>query len=248
MTPSSWADDYLSWDMTEAARLEVARRVAVPPDLDPLLATGPHARPVPPSKNRIVPLPVAKRRLLTKRELAASGGAYTGLDRAWLVPAAVLPQSFVIKPADVVVDVTGARWTALEADLGKGGQTWKLVCRNLTLAYDLSETITVERAQVVYDAAGVAVKLFPSGPPPTGGEVLYAGLLARVQLENQPEVDERGYRGSERRYDVIVAQELDVIREDRILLSDKVTYLDILDYHQAQRIDQLPVIEARRKV
>ena len=222
LTPT-FASDWRTWDQVESVGIEHARTGQLTTDA----------------------VPVAKRRNLTVKELAASGGVYTGLDRVWLVPQAMLPQGFGFKPADVVVDRAGVRWTVLQTDWGKYGQTWKLTCRDLVLAYDLRDTIDVERATIRYDQAGAPVKDFP----PAGGQSLYAQVPARVQLTGEEVTDQRGLRGPLRKYDVIVGRQVPLLStEDRVKWTDpstkQVVYLDVLGLRQPERIEQLPVIEA----
>lgn len=237
--------DYLSWDGTESVTYESARRPTDSPALSRQLRN--------PSQADMIP--VAKRRALTRRELAASLGSYTAGDRVWLLPAAVLPSWLSPKPGDVVVDSAAARWTALEVQTNKGEQTYRLTCRNLTLVFELRDSIDIERASVIYDGAGAAIKQFPTGPGPRGGQVLYTGLVCRVQLATQQIAEERGIRGFRGTYAIIVEREVTVTNEDRIRLRTASTdglaagsYLEIRDYHQAQTIDNLSVIAAERAV
>ena len=217
--------DYLTWDNTEAVTYQSRRA-----------AGGPKA-----------PIPVAKRRPLKKHELSASGGVYTGLDRVWIVPAALLPPGVVPKPADVLTDAKGTPWTVLEAAAAKTDQTWRLTSRDLVLAYDLRDMVNVERAAISYDAAGAAIKAFPTGSP-SGGQVLYAGLPARVQLLTGEIAEERGIRGTERAYDVIVGGQVDDVSEAEDRINWNGVYLDIVRLKNAERIDELPVLECKRKV
>lgn len=255
---ASWATDYLTWDNVEPAGVVIERaRLSVPaPVNDQQLRKGQPGAPfdpaAAPSANAEDFASVAKRRNLTRKEQAASFGTYTAKDRVWLVPAAVMGPGFEIKPGDVIVgkrplnEFDTDRWTVLEADLGKYGQTWRLTTRNLSLAYELQELINIERPAVSYDAAMAPVKAWPTGPQPLGGIVLYGNLPARPQLLTKEIKDERGIRGLERRYDVIVGRQVAVTNEDRIAWRGE--YLDIIGYRNAERIDELPIIEALGKV
>lgn len=247
------SQDYQSWDNTSAVLYEVARGV---PSIADAASRFDGRTPAPtpaPSRNLTQYVPVAKRRNLTNRERAASGGVYTSLDQVWIIPAALLP-GVLPKPADVVVEtldgsngqLPGTRWTVLETSLGKNRQTHRLTCRDLVLAYDLRDSITIERPAISYDAAGVPVKAFPSDAQP-GGVVLYADLPARIQLVSKEIAEQRGVRGLEGKYEVTVGQEVDVTSEDRIVLAGGM-YLDIVGYQNAQRIDELPKIIAERRV
>lgn len=248
--------DYLCWDNTSAVIVEVAR--AVPPIVDvPPVYNGQAAAPVPqPSRNKRIGIPVAKRRNLTMRELAASGGVYTSDDQVYLLPDALFPPgSEPTKSGDVIIETQdlsaearpGTRWTVLEVGWGKNRQTRRLTCRNLVLAYDLRDTIIIERPAVSYDKAGVPVKSFPSDASAPAGVTLYASLPARVQLVTKDIAEQRGIRDLEGKYRVIVGQEVDVTQQDRVLLSSGM-YLDIVSYENAQRIDELPAIVCERRV
>lgn len=231
----SFATDYLVWDNSEPVRIERARRGA--PQLD---AT------------------IAKRRSLTQRELAASGGVYTGDDCVWLVPRALLPPDWAFEPADAVVpqppkDDASSRYVVLEANDQKWRNTWKLTCRNLVLNYRLRDTVQIERAALSNDAAGAFVKAFPSDPVNPGGVVLFANVPARVQLLTDEVRDERGLRGFAGDFAVVVGRQLPgVSNEDRVVWADTLglygpagatRVFDIKGYHDPQRIDQLPVLD-----
>lgn len=136
----------------------------------------------------------AKRRGLTFKEMAGSGGAYTGQDRVWLVPAAVLPTvptPVTPKPADQVLDGTGVAWTVLQADAGKYGQTWRLTTRNLILALGLRDTVSLLRAANPADPGGMRVPTYAA---------VEANVPARVQETDAGAEDRQGKRQAVRRF------------------------------------------------
>jgi hypothetical protein len=195
----------------------------------------------------------AKRRAMTTRERQASGGAYVSEDVVWLLPTAQVPQGFDAKPGDVVVALQDAgknRWTVLERGLNRLRNTWRLSCRNLSVVQGLDDEIQIERAQLSYDASGAPVKTFPVPIPPTapgqpttfsGGIVLYPRLPARMQPRETQIAEERGIRGPKTIFDCIVSQQVSISTEDRIYYHGQ--YYEITGYRQAERIDELPVIE-----
>lgn len=251
--------DFTQLDNVEAVTLERVRRVVAPPDPDPLLAAGPRLPPYDAARaidaGEYDVIPVAKRRALNRKELAASSGAYTAGDQVWIIPVALLSGSKEIKPGDVVQSDSLAgddpeRWTVLEAQLGKARNTYRLTCRDLTIAYDLRDVINIERPRVTKDAAGAHVLAFPSDVQQPGGEVLYSGLICKVQPTEEEIVEERGVRGTQQKYDVIVSRQVAVVQYDRIAwtVGASTTYLDILTVEHQQEITALPVIKAVRKV
>lgn len=190
-------------------------------------------------------VPHAKRRAISQREQAASGGAYTAQDVRWHIPAALLPQDFAFSPGDAVVDQEDRRWTILEVQENKWKQTWGLTCRDLVLVHGLRDKVNIERHEIVYDGSGVAIQRWPSSSDDglKGGENLYEDLLCRVQETSGSIANERGIRGALRQYEVYVGQPLDITTDDRIFWQGR--YLDITGWRQSELIDVLPVIEAQ---
>jgi hypothetical protein len=247
-----YADDCLSWDNVEGIDLETARLSLPPPEGDGLLREGqPTNLPDPaaaPSANYVSHVNWTKRRNLTQRELKESGGVYTLQDVVWLVPQRFLATGQVIKPGDVVIPSERRRFTVLEVQLGKFRQTWRLITRDLTLALDLQDSIHIERPAISYDAAGAAVKAFPTGAGPLGGMVLYSGLKCRVQPFRSDIVDERAIRGFNDGFDITVEKEIAVTNDDRVYWPAQNLYMDILTYERARRIDELPLLRCAHKV
>jgi hypothetical protein len=243
-----FASDYLTWDKPESVRLDYSRRLLGPLPNDPQLRKGAQTPPFDSAAvadaSHATEVGIAKRRAIRTAERSPSGGAYTGAEVRWLIPGALVPSD--PKPGDVVVDGKGVRWTALTVETNRHGATFVLGCVALAVAFDLRDTIDVERPAVSYDAAGAPVMAFPSDPTNPGGEKLYSALLCRVQLLTQEVREERGIRGLESAYDVMIEQTVRVTMQDRIFWRG--TYLDITGFKQADRIDQLNVIEAKGKV
>jgi hypothetical protein len=188
----------------------------------------------------------AKRRALTIREQAASGGAYQAGDVSWIVPDLFIRPGIRPKPADAVIDSDQNRYTVLDAEQIKERQDWRLVTRNLAIAFSLGHFIDIQKAAISYDRAGVEVQTYPEDG---GGTIAYANLLCRVQLASDVLVDERLIRGFKGTYAIYVSQQI-VFTADfnkyRCRWVDKgiTHYLDITDYRNAEQIAELPVIGA----
>lgn len=137
-----------------------------------------------------------KRRVLSYRELATSGGAYTAGDRVWLVPVEMLPGGVSPKIADRVVDSGSTAWTVLEASLNTWQTWWRLVTRNIVLASGLSESLTFWQPANLQDAAG--------GRQPQYS--LAATVTGRIQEVEGSAEDRLGKRQAVRRFQAWVGQ------------------------------------------
>ena len=185
----------------------------------------------------------AKRRNLTFKEKAASNAAYVGAQLIWLLPADLV--TLGVKPGDLITDADGSIYTVLETDLAALKSFWRLTTVNLSIAFDLQDAVDVQRATIILDGAGAAVKLFP----PDGGQTLISGLACRVQPTEEAIRDERGIRGPAVKYDVTISQSATGIStEDRLLWTAQGRYLEIRRIRNPERIDELPVMECELTV
>ncbi|MBY0523430.1 MAG: hypothetical protein K2R98_08520 [Gemmataceae bacterium] len=213
------SQDYKSWDSIEPVTYRSVRKTGE-------MADG---------------IPVARRRPVTFKEMTASGGAYQAGDVVWLLPTALLSVAIgTPKEADVVEDGDRCPWTVLTAQGQRrdrnGYQTWKLTCRNLVVAYDLQDLVTIERAYGVLDAAGVEVRTW---------QPLYQALPCRMQPLVGELADERAIRGTAVRYDVFLSRDVAVdVTRDRVAWPAALGgYLEIKGYRNRERIDELPALE-----
>ena len=216
-------DDYKIWDNTSQVIVQVARRAGVNP----------------------FHVPIAKKRAVASRQKSPSGGVYSGFEVRWHIPSVFVPSGVVLKMADIVLETDGTEWTALTVDKNKGGQTITLGCVNLTLAADLRDTISIERATVGYDSAGTPTKRFP----PDAGTILYAGVPARVQPVDDEVAETRGIRGQQTNYRITLGREIEVnVAEDRVKWTDGegvTRYLDIVRHQNSRLIDELTSLDAQ---
>ena len=138
-----------------------------------------------------------KRRALTYKELAAGGGAYTGGDRAWLIPVAVLPSGVAPKIADRVTDAGGTAWTVLEAGLNTLQTWWRLTTRDIVLSASLGELVTFQQPNEAQDQAGGRVPTFTAVGNP---------VRARIQETEAVVEDRHGKRQAVRKFTMWVGQ------------------------------------------
>ncbi len=222
------SEDWTVWDNVEPIRVRSVRTVP---------STGGDAVDAPIS---------ALRRAPTVKEQAASNGVYTASDVVFLIGASQVTTG-PLKPRDVVTDRDGTDFTILEAMLGANRAHWRLMTRDLVIAYQLYDTVNVEKAGVTYDASGAALRAWPSGTP-SGGTTLYANLQCRVQPRESTIADERGMRGQQITYDVYLSQDLAAfdVRECRVVFGSVV--LDIERYSSSESISDLARLECRLKV
>lgn len=214
-------------------------------------------------------LPRCLRRKLSRKELAASGGAYQGNDvvllTSWRQIQGLVSQQREPKPGDTwqsagdVLPGQGpgqpATFTVIEVEGGaRDGsghyQMWRLTSRNLVVAFDLQDTIDIQIPTITYDGAGTAIRTWPEQG---GGQTIYPALAARVQLITDDISDERGIRAFVGNYAVIVSKQVPAATmEARIrwpamsatLPTSNVQWLDIKGVHNPAVITELPVIDA----
>jgi hypothetical protein len=131
------ANEWKHWTDREDASLRV---LTAPGRYDALPLTAPGG--------------AVKRRAITWKEMAASAGAYTSRDRAWILPRVNLPDGVEPKPGDIVRDLSDVDWTVGDVTVGKFGNTFKCVCRALAVVNELSAVGVLTRPDGTRDAAG----------------------------------------------------------------------------------------------
>lgn len=225
----SMQDDYKCWDNVESVTYTHVARTGNAEDT----------------------IPVVKRRSVKVGERSPSGGVYVAGDVVFLVPAVLLPASVnPPKPADVVADEDGTRFTVLQVGQNKRsitrGQaacgTWRLEARDLVVAHELADRIDIQRAVVTLDPSGVAVRAWP----PEGGSTPYPSLPCRVQLLTDEEAEERGIRGLGQKFKVVLSKQVELTKEDRIqwVEGNRTRVLRIESLHDPEQIADLPWIDA----
>lgn len=183
------------------------------------------------------------RRAPTWKELAASGGVYSAIDVVWLLPAALVTAAGATgtkrpKPADTITDSDGTVYTVLAADYQATRSTWRLITRDMVIAYDLQDTLTLRRPTLATDAA--------AGRTYSTYTTISSGIACRFQETEASTQDERGKRVTVKRYSVWVATRLYPTIEDQVLDQDSNVY-EVRGWRDADRIDQLQMLDCERR-
>ena len=193
------------------------------------------------------------------REQAPSFGVYTGADTNFRIPLSYLPPDFPpLKPRDRVIDEQGREYTVLSVQPGRnhGGRanSYKLMCRDLSIAYGLRDLITIEEPRRELDDGHAKLVI--------SWAEKYRLIPARVQLESEAIAEMAGKRVTQGTFRVFVDREVSVTHENRIKwipglirnpqthalaapdLAD-IRYLEVTGYSNAESISELPTISAR---
>ena len=182
------------------------------------------------------PLTNALGRAPNWKEQQASNGVYTSQDRVWNIPAKVVTDAALptLKPGDKIKDAASAEWTVLQVTLNTWKTAWRLMCRNLNLAYGLRDTVTIQRAAVTRDASGSHV---------TTWHDYLADIPARVQPTQYAPMDMLGVTGVKGDYLVVVDREVELTATTRVRFGTK--YLEVNSVRNPQRIDELPILDCQ---
>lgn len=188
----------------------------------------------------VIEVETAKRLTFTAKELAASNGAYCGLDCKWKIPEALLGEGVQPKPGDTWVrDSDGTEWTVLPDGVAflEMFRVWTLSCRDLVLFHGLREEIDIERSATGRDRTGSESR--------DDWKSAYR-LAAKVQPVLANIHEERGQHVLQTLYEVFVAEPVIVTNDDRVAWTDLVGkrhYLEIRGWRNPERVGELMVLE-----
>jgi hypothetical protein len=172
----------------------------------------------------------ALRRELTNAESAPSRGVSVAGRIAWTLPVNDLG-AVAVKPKDQIIDGAGDVWTVLTADLVTLRSRYRCEAINLKIAFDLRESVTIERASYTIGRSGNRVLAYSP----------LATVYARFQPDEASPGEGRGMRGQVNTYRVPFDDpDLAIQADDR--LNRAGVYYRITRHEQAQRIDELPVL------
>lgn len=186
------------------------------------------------SKNRFIysntSVTKALRAQPTERERAPTGGVYTGFDLIWVISDTLLTST--PKPGDLVKDSSELEWTVLTAEYDQLDQVWNLTTVDLSLANDLKDKIDIYQPDSTVDTAGAYNPTFTTK---------YASLNCRIQEISGSESEQRGLRGTLKRYEIYLAKQVEVSTRFYAQDSEGNKY-DIVSWSNPDRIDELQVL------
>lgn len=173
-----------------------------------------------------------KRRALTLQEVTASDGKYTLEDVRWHIQVANLATS--PRLGDVIKDGDGQRFTVLDVRLASIGTRWRCITRDLAVVYHLNDTVAILRATYEKGTAGAAEPTWHS---------YRSGVRARIQPMASDIAVEHEAKRKVTRVEIYVDSDFAIDQNCRVLAMNGTLY-KVTGYRAAERIGELPVIEA----
>jgi hypothetical protein len=215
--------EYLIWDYTEAVSYTV---YGVP------FSNGNNYE-------ETFTIAVAKRSTISNRDVPSQRtGIFTSDDLVWNIPQALIPIGKRPNPNDYITDSEGRRWTVLDTTNGNRGNTWRLTTRNLILAENLRQTISLQRPANTKDAAG--------GRVASGYTTILSNVPARIQETGATSSDILGKKQVRTQYDCHCGQRLNWKSTDRIVDQNNAVYQitsgaapDIIDVLQVLSLERI---------
>lgn len=139
----------------------------------------------------------------------------------------------------MIEDATLQRWTILASDYEQADRVYDLTTVNLAVLFDLRHVATFYAPSATVDAAGARTPTFTAQQP---------SVSARFQLETGQEVEQRGQVGAQRTYSVYVEELPAAFTTDWQVRDGDGNIYDPVRWRNAQRLDELPVIECERRL
>lgn len=177
--------------------------------------------------------------VVSLEEAAKSFGVYQANDVIWTLEKSDLTAaSITAKPRDTITQGSTI-YNVLAVDETDTLDFQKVTTRNLAIHNQLNDLAAIFRPIMTQETTGARAEL---------QEQIGADVVARFQPIRTQEVEERGKRYAQRVWEVTLAQDVEprnvagdwgVVRRE----SDNKLF-DITGYRQAERIDELSVIEA----
>jgi hypothetical protein len=155
----------------------------------------------------------ALQRALSTSEIAASDGRYIAGDVRWHIPeveAVTAPRL-----GDQIEDAAGNRWTILARQLATLEHRWRLICRNVAIAYGLDTTVTILVADWSKGSGGAEEPVWREWR--TGVRARIQEVAAEVTVEHEARI-------TRRRVEVYIGTDLDIGHEHQVRGPDGTLY------------------------
>lgn len=174
----------------------------------------------------------ALRQAVSFSEAEASAGVYRQGDVKWELPH--LHGMLAPAPGDILREVDGTPWTVLAASLEALQTRWKCWCRNLVLAENLADRVTIQRAVWTHDSEGAA--------QPTWIDER-TDIPARIQPLSARAVDTERAGGWEVTHRIYLGQQISLCGDHRVAHEGTRYYVRRVE--DTERLDRLQVVLAR---
>jgi hypothetical protein len=199
-----------------------------------------------PGSSTVLIIPEALRRALSTREAQASAGKYTQDDVVWHLPAEYPtdeldpPTMQTVTPyvGDLIrPDGTGQIFTILEKHLETFASRWRCVTRDLIVANELTQTVTILRRKTTRGAGAAADY--------TDREEVKTGFKARIQIDNTTRQVVHGRQTAITSARMFMSEAFP-IDNSFVVLESNGTEWEVVSYFGPEEIGQLPVANLER--
>lgn len=228
------ADNYLMWTNTVAVTLVSRNRPGVG-DTETSIA-------------------YALNQKLSRKEVEASAGKYSSLDRVFNIPTTLLggvipkvgdrlrvataSETLTVIDGGEGVGAASPLYRVIEAERATWGYRWRLVCSDPVIVYGLRDIITIRRPTIRPGET-------------TGYTYLMQAVKASAQLMNRRGGTEAGYAHLNEEWHIAIAEDASLIRQiqrqDQVVLEDG-TPLEIVEVRAEDRLRELSVLVCENEV
>lgn len=154
------------------------------------------------------------RRAPNTKEFMASGGAILSNDLVWLIAEPILAAVAGTDrptPGGVITDAASVTWTILEImPRGLFGNTWRVVTRDLSAVFGLTQLATIDRPNTATDTSGKRSSAYTN---------VYASVRCRLQETGGAAEQLHDARSVTRQFNMITTTRIMVMAEDRVTIG-----------------------------
>jgi len=181
----------------------------------------------------------ALQRAVATSEAEASDGRYLTGDVRWHVPFAEV--AIRPTPGDDIVDAAETYWKIIDVREDTLTRRWRLVCRDLSVAFGLDDTIQIEQTTITTGDGGAAQDAW---------KTLLTGVRARIQGVTYRAENRQGQRRTDGDYTIYMAADLPRDQNDELhtlrVVDKRGIQYRIDAYRSMERIGELAELECKR--